>query len=101
MKKTWTYKKSGFESTWATIKGKRNKKNTVVGIYYSPLWQDEEEDETFMCHMIQSSRKPDLVTMGDCSYVQTVTGLRNFYPLLQTISFVKREKRKQSDLYHG
>lgn len=94
-------KKSGFESVWPRIKGKRNKKNTVVGIYYRLLRQDEEENETFLCHMIQLSRKHDLVTMGDFSYVQIVIGLRNSYPLSQTISFVKREKRKQSDLYHG
>lgn len=39
-------KKSDFESAWATIKGKRNNKNTVVAIYCSPLRQDQEEDET-------------------------------------------------------
>ena len=56
---------SPIESIWIKINGSRNKRSMIVGIYYRPPNQGENEDETFEKQIASVSRKCDVVVMGD------------------------------------
>ena len=56
------------ESIWIKINGARNKRSMIVGVYYRPPSQGEDEDETFEKQIAGVSRKCDVVVMGDFNY---------------------------------
>ncbi|PKU31622.1 hypothetical protein llap_18074 [Limosa lapponica baueri] len=56
------------ESLWVRIKGQTNMGNTVVGVYYKPLDQDEEVDGSFYRQLEIASRSQAQVLMGDFKY---------------------------------
>lgn len=59
---------SEIESIWVKIKGERNKKDVVVGVYYRPPSQTEDLDDAFLEQMTKLSERRDLVVMGDFNY---------------------------------
>ncbi|KAF7252758.1 hypothetical protein EYD10_02105 [Varanus komodoensis] len=56
------------ESIWLKLKGAKNKKNLVVGIYYHPSSQKEDKDATFEKQLASISKKNDVVIMGDFNF---------------------------------
>ena len=56
------------ESLWVRIKGQANIGDTAVGVYYRPLNQEEEVDETFYKQMEVASQSPAQVLMGDFNH---------------------------------
>ena len=55
------------ESLWVRIKGQASMDDTVVGVYYMPLDQEEEVNEAFYKQLEVASRSQVLVLMGDFS----------------------------------
>ncbi|GAB0207654.1 hypothetical protein GRJ2_003231100 [Grus japonensis] len=56
------------ESLWVRMKGKVNKVDVVVGVYYQPLSQDTTTDELFYKELRDISRSAALVLMGDFNF---------------------------------
>lgn len=53
------------ESLWVRIKGRTNKGDVVVGVYYRPPGQDDSADKLFFTELREASRLTPLVLMGD------------------------------------
>ncbi|GAB0187639.1 mitochondrial enolase superfamily member 1 [Grus japonensis] len=56
------------ESLWVRIKGQANMGDTVVGVYYVPLDQEEEVNEAFYRQLEVALRSQVLVLMGDFNH---------------------------------
>lgn len=59
---------SPVETVWVRIQGEKNRKDTIVGVYYRPPGQTEDIDELFLQQMTMVSNKHDTVIMGDFNY---------------------------------
>ncbi|KAJ7398094.1 mitochondrial fission process protein 1 [Pitangus sulphuratus] len=53
------------ECLWVRIRGKANKADILMGVCYRPSDQDEEVDDLFYKQLVDVSRFPALVLMGD------------------------------------
>ena len=53
------------ESFRVRIKGRTNKGDVTVGVYYRPPSQDDNADELFFAELRDASRSTPLVLMGD------------------------------------
>jgi len=53
------------ECLWVKMRGKANKADILLGVYYRPPNQDEEADEVFYKRLAEVSQSLALVPMGD------------------------------------
>ena len=56
------------ESSWVRIRGRANKADILVGVFYRLLNQDKETEEVFYEQLAEVASLPALVLMGDFNF---------------------------------
>ena len=58
------------ECVWVNIKGRKNSRDVLVGVYYRPPGHSEDLEDVFLQQMTKLSRSEDLIIMGEFNYAE-------------------------------